>query len=327
MQFYLGLDIAKRTFQAELLTPEGKRQQKRCDNTPAGPQELQGWLRRQGAAPVHACLEATGTYSETLAAFLHQQGHTVSLVNPKAIAHFAQSRLSRAKTDAADAALIAAFCRSEQPAAWTPPVPEVRERQLLVRRLESLQEMHQMEHNRLEALEATAPVPRVHASLQEHLAYLEEQVETTRRAIQEHLDQHPDLKRQQELLLSIPGIGAATAAVLLAELGNVLAFRGARQVAAFAGLTPRIYRSGTSAQKRESLCKTGSARLRRALYFPAMVALRFNPVVREFGERLRERGKNKMLVLGAAMRKLLHLAYGVLKSGKAFEAERAQGAA
>jgi len=102
-------------------------------------------------------------------------------------------------------------------------------------------------------------------------------------------------------------------------LGDVSQFDSARQVAAFAGLVPRIRESGTSVRGRSRLSKIGSSRLRKSLYFPAITALRFNPVIKSFGLRLSAAGKSKMLIIGAAMRKLLHLAYGVLKSGKAFD--------
>ena len=161
--------------------------------------------------------------------------------------------------------------------------------------------------------------PQVEESLQEHIGYLAHQIEKTRRQIKEHIDQNPDLKSQSQLLESIPGIGATTAALLLAELGDISHFSNARQVAAFAGLVPRIRESGTSVRGRSRLSKMGSSRLRKSLYFPAITALRFNPLIKAFGLRLSVQGKSKMLIIGAAMRKLLHLAYGVLKSQRPFD--------
>ena len=216
----------------------------------------------------------------------------------------------------ADAHLIARFCQMHRPSAWTPPAPEVRELQALVRRLEALQEMRQMEDNRLQAGASTAAVL---SSLHEHLQHLDAQIKQTRKQIADHIDQHPTLKRQKDLLVSIPGIAGATAAALLAELLDVSQFDRAAQVAAFAGLVPRIRQSGSSVRARPCLSKAGSPRLRRALYFPAMVALRFNAPIKALGERLAARGKSKMLILGAAMRKLLHLVFGILKSGKPFD--------
>ncbi len=121
------------------------------------------------------------------------------------------------------------------------------------------------------------------------------------------------------MLVSIPGIADTTAAAILAELLDVTQFAGARQVAAFAGLVPRIRQSGSSVRGHSSLSKIGSSRLRKCLYFPAMVALRFNPAVRDMGARLSAGGKSKLVIIGAAMRKLLQIAFGVLKSGRPFD--------
>ena len=259
----------------------------------------------------HRHVEATGTWAHEVALALEGVGHTVSLVNPAQIHAFGRTGLKRTKTDKADAVLIARFCQMHQPPAWTPLSPQVQQLQGLIRRLEHLEEMSLMEENRLASGGLCAPVQ---ADLEEHIADLKARIEKTRRQIKDHIDQHPDLKHQARLLESIPGIGAATAALLLAELGDVSLFNSARQVAAFAGLVPRIRESGTSVRGRARLSKVGSSRLRKSLYFPAITALRFNPLIKAFGLRLSAQGKPKMLIIGAAMRKLLHLAYGVLKS-------------
>jgi transposase len=312
---FLGLDISKATFDAALIKDENKPRHKRFANTEAGHRQLAAWLEDNGVTKVHACLEATGTYGEALALFLIEQGHTVSVVNPAAIHAFAKSELSRTKTDKADAQRIAKFCQQKRPPAWTPPAAELRELQALVRRLDALLQMRQMEKNRLQA---GIPTAAVKASLEATLSFLEEQILQVKKRIQAHIEQHPTLKAGRDLLTSIPGIGAETAAALLAELGDVTQFKGARQVAAFAGLVPRLRESGTY-KGHVCLSKLGSSRLRKMLYFPAVVALRFNAVLKAFGERLLSRGKSKMSVLGAVMRKLLHIAYGVLKSGKPFD--------
>ena len=145
---------------------------------------------------VHACLEATGTYAEGVALALHGAGHTVSIVNPALVRAFGQSQLSRTKTDKADALLIARLCQMNTPPAWEPPAPEMRELQSLVRRVEALEEMKQMEENRLDSLLSGGVV---RASLEEHILYLQGQIEKTRRQIEEHIDQHPGLKSQAGL--------------------------------------------------------------------------------------------------------------------------------
>jgi transposase len=314
----LGIDIAKLKFNVCLIQHSSKLKHKLFPNTASGFEQLREWLLRQGVERVHACLEATGSYSEALSLFLHEAGHTVSLINPAAIKAFAASRLSRTKTDRVDAELIARFCQLQVPSAWTPLPPEVRELQALVRRLESLIEMRVMEENRLSS---GITVDSVRQSVEEHLSFLNQEIKRTEELILTHLNSHPTLKQQSQLLDSIPGIAETTAALLLAEITQIKQYRSARQVAAYAGLVPRERQSGTSVRGRTRLSKIGNARLRRALYFPAITALRCSPFFQEWAEGLRLRGKSKMSVICAVMRKLIHLAYGVLKTGKPFDPE------
>ena len=303
MEAVLGIDIAKAKFNVTLLWPDGRRRRKACANTRAGCADLLAWLTRQGASRVHACLEATGSYGELLAITLTDAGHRVSILNPAIIHHYAKSRLARAKTDAVDADLIADYAAHEHPPAWTPAPREVRELQALVRRLDALLGMQTEERNRAQAGALTAAVQQ---SIDAVLDHLEAQIKTVRQQIREHIDQHPDLRAQRDLLTSIPGIGEATAALLVAELFNK-AFASARQAAAFAGVVPRPNDSGTH-EGRRVMCKVGPARLRKALYFPAISAMRCNPSLQPFAQRLRRAGKPPMLIIGAAMRKLIHLA-------------------
>jgi transposase len=319
----LGLDIAKLKFNACLIREGGRRRHKVFANNPSGFSQLSGWLSQQGVERVHACMEATGAYGDSLAAYLHEAGHTVSRVNPAAIKAYAQSHLSRTKNDRVDAALIAGFCAERRPPAWQPPAPELRELQALVRRLDSLVEMRTMEENRLSS---GVTVEAVRESVEELVAHLSEQIRRTEALIHSHIDRHPGLKRQSELLDSIPGVGEATAAALLAEVPDIKEYRSARQAAAFAGLVPRERQSGSSIRGRVRLSKIGNSRLRKALYFPAVTALRCSPFFQEWAEGLRRRGKSKMAVIGAVMRKLVHLAYGVLKSGRPFDPEWTQKA-
>jgi transposase len=319
----LGIDISKLKFNICLINTSGKLKHKVLPNTATGFEQLKGWLAKQGAERVHACLEATGTYGEALALFLHEAGHRVSVLNPAARKAFAASRLSRTKTDRVDAELIARFTQAQEPPAWSPPAPQVRELQALVRRLESLVEMRVAEENRLSS---GITVDSVRRSVEEHLAYLNDEIKRTEELIRDHINSNPTLKRQSELLDSIAGIAETTAALLLAQITDINQYRSARQVAAYAGLVPRERQSGSSVRGRTRLSKIGNARLRRALYFPAITALRCSPFFRAWAEGLRARGKSKMGVICAVMRKLLHVAYGVLKSKQPFDPEWAKSA-
>jgi len=309
----LGIDISKDSFHLELSINDKLRHRKFA-NRKEGFGELRVWLAKHKATQVHACLEATGPYSEALALYLHQQGHTVSIVNPVQIKAFGQSELLRNKDDRPDAGLIRRFCEKQRPAPWTPPPVHLRELQALTRHLENLIETRQQQVNRLE----TTNTKQVAKSLRKLVTHLDAEIKRTEEQIDDRVGRHPDLKQQSELLESIPGVGKRTATKLLAEIPDITQYKSARQVAAYAGLTPRNNRSGTIRGKTR-LSKTGNARVRKALFFPAIVAKRHNPIVRAFCERLSSNGKNKMQVIGAAMRKLIHIAFGVLKSGRMFD--------
>ncbi|MEY2333470.1 IS110 family transposase [Acidithiobacillus ferrianus] len=174
-----------------------------------------------------------------------------------------------------------------------------------------------MENNRLETAEAAAQ-----PSIEAVLVTINQQIDTVRRQIQEHIDDHPDLKSQKKRLLSIPGIGDNTTATLLAFISPLERFHSAKQLVAYAGFNPRIRQSGQWAGK-TLIAKTGNVLLRKALYMPALTAKRYNPVITVFCDRLIAPGKRPMQVIIAAMRKLLHIAYGVLKSGQPFDPEKA----
>lgn len=313
----LGIDVSKASLDVVLLADEQSRGiHKIFANTPRGFATLQSWLAKQGVEHLHACLESTGSYGVALAEFLVAAGYTVSVVNPKRIKHYAKSCLSRNKTDKQDAFVIARFCLKEQPETWVPRIPEVKQLQALVRRLEDLKDLKQQEENRLEATLNGA----VQDSVESMIAYLNEQIAAVEAAINDHIDQHPSLKRDTALLESIPGIGRITAQKLLAEIAFAN-FASARELSAFVGLTPRHNQSGTSLKGRGRLSKVGSSDLRKALYFPAVNARRFNPVVQAFCKNLLDKGKPMMVVVCAAMRKLLHLAFGVIKSGRPFDVQ------
>jgi transposase len=308
----LGVDIAKAKFDVALLR-EGKLKFKTFANTPAGLVALRDWLAGLGVARVHACLEATGVYGDALADWLYDGGHVVSLLNPAQVKDFSRSLLTRNKTDAVDAAVLARFGAALSPAPWQPPAPAIRTLRALLRRLCALEETRQQEANRLDVAET-----EVRVSIQSHLDYLDAEIRQLRQRIDNHIDQDPDLKQKRNLLTTIPGIGDVVSQNLLSWLPRIQSFDRARQLAAFAGLTPKRHESGSSVRGKTRLSKVGHAPLRKLLYFPAMSAARHNPLLKTFAQRLKANGKPGKLILAAVMRKLLHIAFGVLKSGQPF---------
>ena len=310
---YLGIDIAKRKFDCALLLDGQRFRSKTFNNDSAGIEACVDWLRRFTQEPVHACLEATGSYGEALATTLFDAGHQVSVANPTQVRDFAKALGLRNKTDRLDARVLAHFGKDAAPKLWVPPPRAVRELSALVRRLDALIEMRIQESNRREVAH-----PSLHERIDEHLRFLDAQIAQLRSAISDLIDRDPDLRIQRDLLESIPGIAQATSAWLIAELG-AKRFSCAREAAAHVGLAPIHCTSGESVRGKPRLPREGNARLRKVLYWPAIVAMRCNPPIHQHALRLQARGKHTMAIIAAAMRKLIHIAFGVLKYGKPFD--------
>jgi transposase len=316
---YIGIDIAKLTFDACLIRPSGKPQKKSFPNTPEGFAKLIRWVAHLAAdANCQFCMEATGSYYEALAIFLAEANQQVSVINPHRTHHAAEASGAGNKTDPADAFALAEYCRKENPPLWRRSASEVRTLVAMLRRLNALKTHLTQERNRLGDPGVAGQVEVV-ASLKKSIAFLKSEIAELQKQIKLHIKKHPDLKKDHELLTSIPGIGDVTAAWILAELPDIKCIASAQSAAAFGGLAPREYRSGTSVRRETHLSKRGNVHLRRALYMPAMTAARFNPAVKALYDRLLARGRCHMVAIGAAMRKLLMLAYGVLKTQKEFE--------
>jgi len=311
----LGLDISKETIDACLLD-DGNEHVKKVSNNAKGIAQLQRWLENRKAKNVHVCMEATGSYFEVAAETLSDSGYRVSVVNPRQIKSFSETLLLRTKTDKVDANTIAQFCRLHKPASWTPPTPEQRKLRSLVRFCSNLKETRA---SYLVQRETPNLVREVRVSIDEVIINLDEQIEKLEAEIDDLIDNDSDLRRRRDLLCSVQGIAKTTAVTILVEAPNLEEFSDAGAVSAFAGLSSRTRSSGTSVRGRGSICKTGNARLRKALWWPAIVAMRHNPRLRHLAERLRALGKPNKKIIVAAMRKLLVLAYGVLKSGRPFD--------
>jgi transposase len=311
----LGIDVSKATLDVVLLTPDHSYHQV-FDNDPKGFVKLKNWLTRYDAGYLHVCMEATGQYGLPVAEVLYSWGHDISIVNPFCIKSYANARLSRNKTDKLDAAIIADFCLSQNPRLWTPPHPVYKDLRYLTRYHDKLKGMRQQERNRLQSGITSSTV--IHA-IRQHIAYLDQSIKEIEKSISDLIHQHDFLYQKFLLLTSIKGIGKVGAAVLLAEIQDIHLFGSASQLAAFAGVTPTQHSSGSSGYKPSRMSKAGNVYLRKALFFPAIVAKQHNPIIRSFCERLAARGKAPMSCIGAAMRKLLHIAFGVLTSGTPFD--------
>jgi len=311
----LGIDISKDKLDVALYQADSYKLATFA-NDKDGWWRLVKWLKKHKAKTAHVCIEATGRYGEGVAMYLHQRDYPVSVVNPARIKAYGNSQLQRNKTDQQDAKVIAHFCATQEPTLWEPPSPEIQELQALSRRLETLKADRTRELNRRQS-GLTSEV--VLAAIEAHITFLNEQICDIEQQMRNLIDQDPDLRQQRDLLTSIPGIGDITAANFIAEVPNIHRFKTAGQLAAYAGLTPRHHDSGSSIHRRGRLVKIGNVRFRTTFYMPALSAMRYNPIVRDLVSRLEAKGKNRMTIVGAVMRKLVHLAFGVLKHQRPFD--------
>jgi transposase len=314
---WVGIDVSQHTLDACLLPADGKPRFRVFANDASGHAALRAWADEHArGVPLGFCLESTGAYGEALARALADAGRYVSVVNPARVKYAGLMRGQGNKTDKADAKLIAEYATRERPPAWKPPPPETRELQALVRRRDDLRALAAGEKGRLAAPGLSRAARR---SIRRTVTFLEREADRLQRQADELIAATAALQADRELLESIPGVGAATAQAILAELPDPARFGSAQQAAAYAGLAPREYGSGTSVRRRTRLSKAGNARLRKALYLPTLTAIRFNPRLQALFERLVAAGKARMAAVGACMRKLLMIAYGVLKNRAPFD--------
>jgi transposase len=318
MKTVLGIDLAKKKFDVALLNND-KCKSKVFENNPAGFSSLLTWLAKNDVQSVHACMEATGTYGEALAKFLHDAGHSVSVTNPARIKAFGQSELLRTKNDKTDAKLIARFCEKMEPTLWQPSPAEIEYLRGLGRRRDALINMRTQELNRQESSNET-----VNTSVQTVLECLDKEIELISKLIRDHISKHPGLKHKHDLLDSIPGVGSATIEAILSEINAFEGFETIEQVVAYMGLSPKEHTSGTSVKGKAAICKIGNSRLRKALYMPALSAIVHNPIVRALYLRMKAKSKNGLVIACACMKKLIHLIYGVIKTNKPFDPAYAQ---
>ena len=325
---YCGIDIAKDTAMFCIIGDgfEPLAKPMTFKNKVQGFRDAIKWMRGL-AKPfkpfdIHVVMEATGVYYLSAAKFFHgQTGFAVSVINPAQVKSFAQAELVRTKTDSVDAAVIARFGAAMKPCLWTPPAPHEEEMLGIVRHIEAIKEMIQAERNRLHALnEIGSSTKSIQNEVQKHVKFLEGQITDLTKRLRRLTKEHPETDENVKLLCTIPGVAETTAHNLLCEMGDLSRFRGVKQLVAFAGLAPAERQSGTSVYGKAMLNKRGSRRLRKLLYMPAVVASRYNPDIKELYDRLRAAGKKPMCAMAACMRKLLHIAYGVLKNKKPYEA-------
>jgi transposase len=241
----------------------------------------------------------------------------VLVCNPLSIARYSQAVLARTKTDATDARRIARFCEMHDLVPWTPASPAQQQLRALLTARETLVQERLRLSNRQHAAGYTACQALVTELQAPVLAAIEAQITHIDRELAKLAAVDTLLGAQLRLVVTIPGLGLTTTGTLLASL-PLDRLETARQVVAYVGLCPQEHTSGSSIRARGHIGPLGPASLRKALYLPAIVAMRCNPALRVFAERLRAKGKRPKVVITAVMRKLLVLAWTLLRTGQPF---------
>jgi transposase len=290
--------------------------------TPAGMETFQAQLAAAQLVPsaTLVVMEATGSYWMRLALTLHEAGYAVAVINPAQAHAFAKALLKRVKTDPVDAATLLRLAATLQPARWSPPPAVYYELSQRLAQRDDLMQMRQQLANQLHALtQMPVVVASVRTRLETLIATLTQELTTIEREIAPVLNQDANWAAAAERLQSIPGMGPLTSAWVIVLTLNFTLCPSADAAAAYAGLAPNDYRSGTSVQKRARIGHTGNGRLRTALYLATLSGAQHNPILREMYERLRAEGKPTKVARCAVARKLIRIAWAVVTKEQRFD--------
>lgn len=315
---FIGVDISKKTFDVTILN-QTKSKHGKFDNSDNGFIKFNEFIKSH-KLKCYICMEATSIYGANLAQFLVKHDYKLIIANPFKIKSYSRMQMNRNKTDKADSFCIASYCKSLHSEGvitkqlYKPKSKYYLRLQCLVTRLEQVKQLRNQEINHLESALDKPVAKLINLSIRS----LDRQIKSIHKVIINCIKKDKNLFKQVKLLTTIDGIGELTAWSIIAYLGDISSFLTSRQVVSFAGLNPFVESSGTSVD-RASLSKMGNKRLRKALYMPAIVAKKHNPILAKFYNKLVNNGKPKKVALCAVMRKLLVLSFGVLKSGIEFD--------
>jgi transposase len=321
---YLGIDVSKAKLDCCLLlnTEAGKRKTKCVANNDHGFSDLLHWIDKQGVArtEVRVLMEGTGVYHTPAAIALTQAQLGVSILNPARVRSYAQSMGMQSKNDRADSIAIAQYGarHPDKLILWEIPSPQTLSLKAMLARREALERDLQRERNRKEKADFIKVPEGIQKSLLESIDFIKAQIKKLSKDIDHHIDRYPDLKEDMALLVSIPSIAGKSGTQML-SITHQHHFQRAEQLSAYIGIDPVEYSSGSSVSRRPHLSKAGPKDVRATLYMAMVSAIGHNPCIKAFYERLLAHGKPPMVAMCAAMRKLVHLCFAVLKNRKPFD--------
>lgn len=317
MDRIIGIDISKQDFVIAILT-HNKPLIKKFANKEEGFHKFINYLKILKINQAKICMEATGKYGEALANFLYELRYKISVANPSCIKAFANTNLSRNKTDSADALLIANYASKCDPKLFVPKKPLLKEIQEIHRCIQDLKSQLTQTTNRFE----NAVLSKVVSSTwQEMASSIKAKIEELQTYVIEIIKSDKDIKQDYENLQTIPGIASTSAIAIIAEVPTIDTLANARALAAYAGLNPKHQVSGSSVKGKTRISKIGSANLRKILYFPAIVSSSVNNNFQQFKQKMKNKGKHNMVIIIALMRKMLHIIFAILKNKSTFSYE------
>lgn len=314
MTKFTGIDISKQSFDCSITLENGKIESRKFSNDSVGFMKLKKLLSLES----HVVMEASGPYYLRLATFLHEEGIKVSVVNALIIRRFCQMRMMRTKTDKKDAMMIREYAQMENPGLWKPDEP-------LILKLKNLNTMVELLDKGITAtgnqLEAFKEMPGTDKSIIAQLKSIVEFNKKSKENIELQMEEivKENFSNTYNSLLSIPGIGKKTAALLIAITGNFKKFDHYKQLIAYVGLNPRVFESGTSVKGRGHICKMGTSRLRKTIYLCSWSAKKSNPQCIEMYKRLKEKSKPNKVINVAIANKLLRQAFAMGKYEREYQ--------
>lgn len=326
VKIIIGTDVSK----SELVSRVGFRYSDQTDklgerktfaNTPEGFKSLWAWKNKQTGktdVPVWFVMETTGVYHESFAWFLKDHQAKVAIIVPRQMKHFQQSTSQKSKTDQLDADVITRFGLERNLKDWKTESLQMRQFKQLSREIEQIKKARTTAKNQLSALcSSYDPNSGSIKRLKELIRMYDDQIKAINTELSKQVDTSKELRSNIERITTIPGVGLTTAISVIAETYGFSLIENQRQLISYAGLDVKHNDSGTKRGKTE-ITKSGNNHLRKALYFPALVAIKFNPVLENLYNRIMERTKIKMVGVVAVMRKLLILIFTIWKKETTF---------
>lgn len=336
-QFYLGVDVSKKTLAVYLMDMADNRvwNSDQLTNDEEGfrsllSESLKHAKRRSSTElfQIAVGMESTGVYGERLCTYLQKHRANdridVYVLKPAAVKSFGEVMGVPNKNDRVDSCVIANYLKMAiakgTERVFRAPSPQCMLLRGLCRRRQQLVKLQTSEKNRLEKCRYAATYPEcLVQSVKNHIEQLNDMIVAIEREIKKVIRSDVALHKEIRLLQTIPGIGEVSSAIIVSETKGLLSFKNKKALVSYTGIAPKEHTSGSSVHKQSKISRRGNRKIRHALYMPVLSAIRHNPVIKDYYTKLQKQGKAKKVARVACMRKLLHIAWGVCTSQQPFD--------